>query len=390
MLRIGPYREVYESHRKSFLETGYSEHDAGALAQLICAQPLPEFALNRTAHFLETAIPNAEIMLEYDQYTGITLKVQEAVTENSDMFRDDDDPKGITPLVSGVYPGEPGMAVVKVLETGEWYAVDWSLNDSSDVELANVRDIGTYYDTLSVSVTEGLMPAIDLVLYEREMKLRAEQAFLVACISEEEFEAPGVVLDGTRPVEEMEFVKFLRNSKVLTESFTAPFDVPDQTFVPSVDEPFGRLAIVSRRLDKLETSSFALQLMLAMPRVNSTLTEVSTTLQSVVISKDKFTKSEVAAMAKRNSWKTENEDTATSYRLRQFDPALCEAGSFKTIPLKAGVQGIICQRKTAKNERANGRRHRLTEAAEFPTTGGGAVFVDEEKAAAGDMEDVAK
>lgn len=388
MVRIGPYKQVYESHRTSFLKAGYSETDAGAIAQRICAQPLPESACIKSAHYLEANIPNAEAMLECDQYTGVSTKVSEAIQDNIAMFRDNDDPARLTALVSGVYPGTPGLAVLKVYETGNWYAVDWALVGNA-VKLENPRDIGSFYETLSVSVTEGIMPAISLVLHERETALLAEQLFLTEAVVDGEFFVPGVVLDGTRPVEEMEFVKFLRNSKVLTESFATPFQIEEKTYIPDIPDAIGRLAMVTRKLQKLERASFGLTLALAMPRIGAQLSEKATTLQTVVISKDKFTESEMKALAKRNSWGADRQDSSSSYRLRQFDPKDCEAGSYATITLKEGVEGVICRRKSAKNESVSGRRF-MTEAGDFMSIGGHSVFVDKDKAGAGEFDDVTK
>ena len=79
MVRLGPYRQVFEAHRNSFLESGYSEKESSALAQFIVAQEIPEFALIRPAAYLAPAIPHAKTLLECDQYEAdlfrtITLK----------------------------------------------------------------------------------------------------------------------------------------------------------------------------------------------------------------------------------------------------------------------------------------------------------------------------
>jgi hypothetical protein len=42
MVRLGRYRQVFEAHRKSFRENGYSENESSALPQAIVAARLPE------------------------------------------------------------------------------------------------------------------------------------------------------------------------------------------------------------------------------------------------------------------------------------------------------------------------------------------------------------
>jgi hypothetical protein len=255
MVRLGPYRQVFEAHRDSFRKIGYSEKDACAMAQAVVFKPLPESALTCLAPYLESVIPNVKILLEYNQYEGLSLKVNEAVQENANLFRDNDDPKDQTLIVSGVYPGMPGMVVVKALETGCWYAADWAL-ESDEITIGNVRDIGTYYETLAVAVTEGLMPALDLVFLDRTAPLEVEHEFLEAAAFSQEVDVPAVVLDGARPFEEMEYVKFLRNTSVLTETFTAPFELPEMNFTPSMDsgEAIGRLAMNQRALSLIGES----------------------------------------------------------------------------------------------------------------------------------------
>jgi hypothetical protein len=52
MVRLGPYKQVFEAHRDSFLKAGYSDVEASVLAQAIVAKPLPETAYSRPARLL--------------------------------------------------------------------------------------------------------------------------------------------------------------------------------------------------------------------------------------------------------------------------------------------------------------------------------------------------
>lgn len=74
------------------------------------------------------------------------------------------------------------------------------------------------------------------------------------------------------------------------------------------------------------------------------------TVQSVVVSKEKFSTSELAkAKVAELEFKTDKVDeTAESFRFRQFDPELCKDESFKTIDLDEGVAAITCQLKDGK------------------------------------------
>lgn len=74
MVRLGPYRQVFEAHRNSFLESGYSEKESSALAQVIVAQEIPEFALIRPAVYFAPATPRAKTLLECDQYEADSIR----------------------------------------------------------------------------------------------------------------------------------------------------------------------------------------------------------------------------------------------------------------------------------------------------------------------------
>lgn len=65
----------------------------------------------------------------------------------------------------------------------------------------------------------------------------------------------------------------------------------------------------------------------------------STTIQTLIFSKEKFSKAEAVKWAKDHDYKTGVDETTDSYRLRQRDPD--EMTGMKTISLTDGVQAII-------------------------------------------------
>jgi len=67
MVRLGPYKQVFEAHRGSFLRAGCSDVGASALAQAAVAKPLTESALGRPARYFASAIPHATDIPEFDQ-----------------------------------------------------------------------------------------------------------------------------------------------------------------------------------------------------------------------------------------------------------------------------------------------------------------------------------
>src|ERR1700726_1626848 len=67
MVRLGPYKQVSEAHRDSFVKAGYSDVEASALAQVVVAKPLPETAFGRPARYFASAIPHAKSLLKFDQ-----------------------------------------------------------------------------------------------------------------------------------------------------------------------------------------------------------------------------------------------------------------------------------------------------------------------------------
>ncbi|MFQ5871530.1 MAG: hypothetical protein ACE5IB_05180 [Candidatus Geothermarchaeales archaeon] len=64
-------------------------------------------------------------------------------------------------------------------------------------------------------------------------------------------------------------------------------------------------------------------------------------VQSLIFSKDHFTRDEALAWAKEHDFKAGKvHETENSYRLRQFDPGACE--SFRSKKLTTGVTAVIC------------------------------------------------
>lgn len=382
-MKIGPYREVYETHLSNFQSLGYSVEESAALAQSVVARPLPKVTEEQKSDYFESSIPNAELVLE-NLYEGISQKVQDAVSQNYNLFRDNDDPIFCEAIVNGVYPG---MVVVHNKTVDSWYAADWTLTESSEIKISNVRDIGTYYDTLALAVTEALEPAVDLVQYGQLLPLQIEEQYLCAVVSGLPFTSPKAQLDGNRPIEEMEFVKYLRTTKALTEAMSQTHVMPGGLVTPKIStaDAIARLAVVGRKIRQLENTFFNAKMCLARPALGSPMSEKSTTLQTVVISKDKFSKFEAAALAKRNGWGTNLEESSDSYRFLQHAPDSCQDGSLRTITLKEGVKAISCKLKSSpKTER------RLNESGDYSTLGGHSVYVDNDDASKGDMSGVEK
>ena len=68
MVRLGPYKQVFEAHRGSFHKAGYCDGDASALTQAAVAKPLEETASARPAHCFAPAMQHAKGLLEFDQH----------------------------------------------------------------------------------------------------------------------------------------------------------------------------------------------------------------------------------------------------------------------------------------------------------------------------------
>lgn len=80
------------------------------------------------------------------------------------------------------------------------------------------------------------------------------------------------------------------------------------------------------------------------------LNKVSTTLQTLIFSKSKFSKSEAISWAKSHDMRHDKVDeTKNSFRLRQRDPGDFIKGSFRTITITAGIKGVIGKLKTKKS-----------------------------------------
>lgn len=77
--------------------------------------------------------------------------------------------------------------------------------------------------------------------------------------------------------------------------------------------------------------------------------ETKSTMQSVIVSKDKFKSSSEARswVAKHNFKSDKIDETESSYRFRQFDPSECQRDSFRTISITDGVSGVICRKAAA-------------------------------------------
>lgn len=386
MLKIGPYREIYQAHETQFLSLGYSPKESAALAQTVVARPLPVITQEQQAAYFEKSLPQAHDLLE-SIFDGVSLKVADAVSMNSQMFRDADDPSFCESVVNGVYPGHPGMVIVHNITGCGWYAADWTMSESGDVTISNARDIGTYYDTLAIAVTEAILPALDLLEQDRLLPLEIEQAFLVATMRGTSFTAPKVQVDGNRPVEEMEFVKYLRSSKVMTEAMSASQIMPAGVVAPeiSMGDAVARLAMVRRKICQFENQFFQAKLCLARPTFGAAMNDSASAIQCVIVAKDKYSKQEAVALAQQNGWGASIVEANDSYRFEVIDPAKCANGSLHTFVMKDGVDAVICRLKSsAKTEQ------KLFEAGDYSTMGGHSVYVDQDDAAAGDMSGVEK
>jgi hypothetical protein len=67
-----------------------------------------------------------------------------------------------------------------------------------------------------------------------------------------------------------------------------------------------------------------------------------TKIQTLIFSKEEFTKEQAIAWAKEHGFSADKVDeTEDSYRIRQVDPSEFKEGSFRTITLKKGVKAVI-------------------------------------------------
>ena len=75
----------------------------------------------------------------------------------------------------------------------------------------------------------------------------------------------------------------------------------------------------------------------------------STTIQTLIFSKEKFTRTQATAWASSHNFKSSDVDeTGNSYRLRQKPPGNFQPNSYRTISLTDGVQAVIGKLKQTK------------------------------------------
>lgn len=385
-LKIGPYREVYEAHQKSFISIGHSKTDADAIAQAIVSRPLPESALSLRVDYFETILPKVFGLLEFNHYEQVAMQVQSALLGNRSVQSEAGISYLNTVLVNGVYPG---FVTFSIQETGVTYVADWSMTESGDVSFSNVRNITTGYNQFIRGYTQELLPGLDLAQYSATLPFEVESEYMSAQFMEESFPVPSAKLDGLRPVDEMEFLKFLRRSKAIAETTQSPmvFEARSVRSPMNVGEIASRICSSLNRLAEIEKQAVEARVALQRPLQGRPMFEKSTTIQTVVIDKKKYSKSEASAMAKRNGWSGDSQDSDSSYRFRQHDPDACESGSFRTISLKDGVSAVVCKLKSgSKNEQWLD----LTEAGDYRSLGGHDIHLDSDDAQKGDLSSAEK
>jgi len=75
---------------------------------------------------------------------------------------------------------------------------------------------------------------------------------------------------------------------------------------------------------------------------NLNIAQEKTTIQTLIFSKDKFTKQQAKKWAKNHGFKSSNVDeTSKSFRLRQKEPTEFKPDSFRTISLADGIKAVI-------------------------------------------------
>lgn len=69
-------------------------------------------------------------------------------------------------------------------------------------------------------------------------------------------------------------------------------------------------------------------------------------VQTIIFSKDSWTLGQAREWLREHDFKTDVDETDTSYRFRQFDPDQCRAGSFLTLTenMPAGLAMVSCDR----------------------------------------------
>ena len=68
-------------------------------------------------------------------------------------------------------------------------------------------------------------------------------------------------------------------------------------------------------------------------------------VQSILFDKDKYSVDEARAWLKSHNKRYDKVDTTENkYRFRQFNPDLCDKGSFRTEEITSGIQFIYCKK----------------------------------------------
>jgi len=99
----------------------------------------------------------------------------------------------------------------------------------------------------------------------------------------------------------------------------------------------------------------------------------SMTIQTLIFSKEKFSKAEATKWCQDHDYKTGVDETEDSYRIRQRDPGDFADGSFRTKTITDGVTAVFGKLKEQKNSRAS-EAHGTTSA----LAGNGENIMDEE------------
>jgi HK97 family phage prohead protease len=77
-------------------------------------------------------------------------------------------------------------------------------------------------------------------------------------------------------------------------------------------------------------------------------------VQTLIFSKEKFTKEQAQKWCKDHNFESEGVDETTdSYRIRQEDPSLFDPNSFKTIDITEGVKAVVGKKKEGKEGEPN-------------------------------------
>lgn len=80
--------------------------------------------------------------------------------------------------------------------------------------------------------------------------------------------------------------------------------------------------------------------------IEALIGQKSTSVQSLVFKKSKFTTVAAKTWAKNHGFRNKKVDiTTNSIRLRQFDPGKCKDNSFRTKSLTTGVSVVLCKKK---------------------------------------------